>query len=152
MAGPGIQVCLGVIVRSLVLVFDEQSDGRAQRHAVFDPGLDADEVFLVALSIGYLCDPRTAGEVTYWTGQIALPGSSPAQLHLDVSIAQREALWPYQLECTSEEPCDSHRWTAVDDGSDRSTVAFAVRRHTEEGTKGRHAGGSDTCWQFIYQR
>ena len=44
-----VEIGLGVVLGPLVLVADEQADGRAQRDPVFDARLEVDEVFLVPL-------------------------------------------------------------------------------------------------------
>lgn len=49
MRGTGVEVCLAVVVRTLVLVADEEAYGRAEGDAVLEAGLEMDEVLLIAL-------------------------------------------------------------------------------------------------------
>lgn len=51
MTRAGVQVRLGVVVRALVLVANEEADGCAERDAVLDSGLDRNLVVLVSLSM-----------------------------------------------------------------------------------------------------
>jgi hypothetical protein len=44
-----VEVRLGVVLRALVLVLDEETNRRAKGYAVLDAGLEVDEVLLVAL-------------------------------------------------------------------------------------------------------
>jgi hypothetical protein len=50
--GAGIEVRFGVVVRALVLVFDEEGDGGAEGDAVLGSRLEVDCVFFIALCMG----------------------------------------------------------------------------------------------------
>lgn len=51
MAGSRVVVRLGVVVRALVLVADEEADGSTESHACLDTRLDLDGVGFIALQI-----------------------------------------------------------------------------------------------------
>jgi hypothetical protein len=51
MARARVEIGLGIVVRSLVLVLDEQTDRRAECYAMLDTRLELYEIFFVALSI-----------------------------------------------------------------------------------------------------
>lgn len=95
-ARAGVEVGLGVVLGSLVLVADEQPDGRAKGDAVLCPGLEVDEVLFVSLwrRSGCYLHRRlsSAHKTTHGSSEVALTGPPPAQLHLDVLGGQREAL------------------------------------------------------------
>lgn len=52
MTGSRVQVRLGIVMRSLILVVDEETDGRSERDAILGSRLDVDEVVLVSLQVG----------------------------------------------------------------------------------------------------
>jgi hypothetical protein len=49
MAWARVEVCLGVVLGSLVLVLDEEGDRGAKRDALLDAGLDVNKIFFVPL-------------------------------------------------------------------------------------------------------
>lgn len=59
-AGAGVEVRLGVVLRPLVLVADEQADGRPEGDTVLDAGLEMHEVLFISLEKGALNMPRIA--------------------------------------------------------------------------------------------
>lgn len=46
---PGVEISLGIIMRALILVLDEESNRRAQCHAVLNTRLEVNEILLVTL-------------------------------------------------------------------------------------------------------
>lgn len=54
MARTGVEIRLAVVVRALVFVLDEEADGGSEGDAVFEAGLEVDEVFFVALWVAGL--------------------------------------------------------------------------------------------------
>lgn len=46
---PRVEVGLGVVMRALILVLYKKADGCSKGDAVLDPGLQMNEIFLVAL-------------------------------------------------------------------------------------------------------
>jgi hypothetical protein len=93
--GARVEVRLGVVVRALVLVVDEEADGRAEGDAVLDAGLDVDEILFVTLP-SPVCEWEWSrvGEcwVAYGSGQVALAGAATAELGLDVGLGEDKAL------------------------------------------------------------
>lgn len=49
MTRPRVEIRLGVIVRTLVLVLDKKTDGRAQGHTMLNTRLEVDKIFFVPL-------------------------------------------------------------------------------------------------------
>jgi len=48
---PGIEICFGVVLGSLIFVFHKECNGRSERHAVFEAGLKVNQVFFVTLKV-----------------------------------------------------------------------------------------------------
>lgn len=69
MGGTRVEVSLGVVVRALVFVEDEEGEGGAEGDAVFGAGLDLDLVGFVALKRGRLNEVKVGGgdgKVIWW--------------------------------------------------------------------------------------
>lgn len=94
MRRPRVEVGLGVVVRALVLVADEEADRCAERDAVLDARLDRDLVVLVALREceGRESASRQGEAASQWAAEaglmhgrreVALAGPPPSKLLLD---------------------------------------------------------------------
>ena len=46
-----VEVCLRVVFWTLILVSDEEPDGRSESNSMFDSGLDLDQILFVSLSV-----------------------------------------------------------------------------------------------------
>lgn len=66
MGRAGVEISLGVVVRPLVFVVHEQTDGRAEGNTVFGPGLEVDGVVLGALiyQLKSLCRSERSDQLT----------------------------------------------------------------------------------------
>ena len=98
MAGAGVEVGLGVVLWSLVLVADEESDGRAECDTMLYARLEVHEVLLVSLAAQRIGVVRSKGAGlrecghAHRSGQVALSGSPSAQLDLDVLCGEGQTL------------------------------------------------------------
>lgn len=94
---------------------------------------------------------------THSSGQIALSRSSSRQLSLNVLVGQTEALKSSKHDRDSSKlaffmksACNqvrAHRRHAVDDGTDRSAVGFAIGVNTVEVTESGHDCEAYVCME-----
>lgn len=136
MARARVEVRLGVVVRPLVLVSDVEPDGRPERHAVLDPGLQLDRVLLVPLR-SVSAGRAAAGDAQAWSGcSVPADGGSSAP-----GCLRRRAAVPACDQGAPRESDDNAHWrTAIYNRPDRCAVALAVRRDSEERAECGHGG------------
>ena len=79
-------------MRSLIFVFDEKTNWRAQCNAQFETGLEVNQVFFVSLSSKIDDDDHKKRLDTYWGGKLTLTWPSTAELYLNVFGRQFQAL------------------------------------------------------------
>lgn len=71
-AGTRVQVSFGIVMRSLILVLNEQSNRGSEGNAMLGPGLDLDEVLLVSLANKPTQSSGTTGSGEQRTGVVRL--------------------------------------------------------------------------------
>lgn len=149
-----VEVRLGIIVGSLVLVQDHKSDRCSKRNSLLDPGLYPNEIFLVSLRRKHECALilfREGLYGTYWCGQVTLAWASATQLNLDVLWGELHSLETQldglsQAQDTTYRSSGTHRWYTIYDTSDRGTMAFTIGGNTVESSKGRHRRLTCKIW------
>lgn len=78
---------------ALIFVTDEQANRCAKSDAVLDTRLKVDLVFFITLRLtNEPVTPTPALKYTHRRSEVALAGSSPTQLHLDILSDERQAL------------------------------------------------------------
>ena len=77
-----VHICLGIVVRALILILDKQTDGGAESETVFCARLEMNKVFLITLLEILLERGKKIEGWTDWCGQVALTRAATAELRL----------------------------------------------------------------------
>ena len=91
-AGAGVEVGFGIVVRALIFVLDKKTDGSSKSDAMLSARLKLDEILFVPLARGFSDACGCWGNGSYRGSKITLSRTAAAELHLDFSGAKFEAL------------------------------------------------------------